>query len=138
MVSGCNRECAPEILLRGTSDVGVAVVSVSSMMAEPFRSLSGPRFSMRDPPRILLLSEALDGLLEGNWRGTDLEAGGGMEMLARSTTLLLCSGSAERPFLAAFGLVEGTERGCEEEARDLELSELVVRTRVSIGQYPTR
>ena len=78
----------------------------------------------------MLLSDVLESLREGNWRAADLEAGGGMEMLARSTLRLVVLGSDDRPFLLETGEGPGGRR-CEV-LHDLALSPLEVRTSCSI------
>ena len=58
--------------------------------------------SKRPNTLALLLSDALEGRLEGNWRmEMDLEAGGGMLTLDLSTIPPSVSGSEERAFLLA-------------------------------------
>ena len=78
----------------------------------------------------MLLSDVLESLREGNWRAADLEAGGGMEMLARSTLRLVVLGSDDRPFLLETREGPGGRR-CEV-FHDLVLSPLEVRTSCSI------
>lgn len=76
------------------------------------------------------MSEALEGLRSGCWRAMGLGFGGGIDMLARSTSPRLVPGSAERPLR----LVVGDEAPESEwdPWRDLVLSALVVRVRGSI------
>ena len=76
------------VRVRVDSRVGVRE-SESSMAEEAWGSV---RVSSK------LVSEALDGRREGNCLGTALEAGGGMEMLARTALASLVSSDA-RPFL---------------------------------------
>lgn len=80
----------------------MAVVGVgSSSIAEEFWA-SGWSKMLEAGTRV---SEALEGLRSGCWRAMGLGFGGGIDMLARSTSPRLVPGSAER----ALRLAEGDE-----------------------------
>jgi hypothetical protein len=86
----------PDATLAPRAPSNVGVVSLSSI-ALPLRR--APRLSGELTLARMLLSEALEGRREGNWRGICFDAGGGMEMLVRSALPLFVSGSAPRAFL---------------------------------------
>jgi hypothetical protein len=78
-----------------------------------------------------MLSEALDGLHASKCSTIALEAGGGMEMLVRSTLPLFVSGSDDRAFRVEAGVVVPEESRCGF-VHECELSELTVRVSDSI------
>lgn len=105
---------------RAASRVGVAL-SVSSI-AEP--CLVAPTVSNR------LLSDAFESRREGNCRAIVLEAGGGIDTLARSTLPPFSSGSEDRAFLLAGEELLPEARACG--VHDRVLSVLTVRDSCSI------
>jgi hypothetical protein len=82
-----------------------------------------------------MLSDAFDSRLDGSCLAITLVAGGGIEMLARSTLPLVVSGSDDRAFLEDTGDDDAAEDASSWEAfHDLVLSALTVRESCSIWQ----
>jgi hypothetical protein len=105
---------------RAVSSARAAALSGSSR-ALPF--FAAPRESVKP------LSDALDRRRRGNCLGTDLEAGGGMETLDRSTLPTPVSGPEDRAFLLVVEPSPAVRR-CGVRARVL--SELTVRDSCSM------
>lgn len=77
-------------------------VEVEGLLEWRWREEGAPEVSNRPKTLALLLSDAFDGRLEGNWRiAIDFDAGGGMLTLDLSTMPPSVSGSEERAFLLA-------------------------------------
>lgn len=92
-----------------SADGDMAVVGVgSSSIADEFWASCWSRIR----EAATRLSEALEGLRSCCWRATGLGFGGGIDMLARSTSPMLVPGSAERPLRLAEG-DEAPESECD-------------------------
>jgi len=104
-------------------------------MAHECRARSVEDSAGSEPAAATPLSDALEGRREWNWRGIVLEAGGGIDKLARSTCgATVPSGSRERPFLL---LVESDGEPLSSAwllLRECTLSRLVVRDRGSMNE----